>query len=185
MSTVPALEVTDKRVPQEFEQLFREHSQLIYRTAFGVTGNAEDAEDVLQTIFMRLIRRDWPPNLKNNPKAYLYRAAVNVSLNTIRDRRNLTLTNDPHVFEKSAQAAQSRENEEVRERLLTTLETMTESDSPAVEMLILRYVHNYSDADIAKMLGKSRGAIAVRLFRARARLRKLMRAAAGEKHEAK
>ena len=185
MSTVPALEVTDKRVPQEFEQLFREHSQLIYRTAFGVTGNAEDAEDVLQTIFMRLVRRDWPPNLKNNPKAYLYRAAVNVSLNTIRSRRNLTLTNDAEIFEKSVHAVQSRESGEVRERLLTTLETMAETDSSAVELLILRYVHDYSDADIAKMMGKSRTTIAVRLFRARARLKKLMRQTAGEKHEAK
>lgn len=185
MSTVPALDVTDKRAPQEFEQLFREHSSLVYRTAFGVTGNAEDAEDVLQTIFMRLVRLGWPPNLKHNPKAYLYRAAVNMSLNTIRSRRRLTLTNDAEIFEKSVLAVQSRETAEIRERLLATLERMAESDSAAVEMLILRYVHNYSDAEIAKMMGKSRTTIAVRLFRARARLRKLMRAAAGEKHEAK
>src|SRR6185436_4808410 len=183
MSSIPALDVTDKRVPQEFEQLFREHSSLVYRTAFGVTGSAEDAEDVLQTIFMRLVRRDWPPNLRNHPKAYLYRAAVNVSLNVIRSRRNLTLTNDVEIFERSAHAVQSRETTEIRERLLTTLEILADEDSSAVELLILRYVHNYSDADIAKMMGKSRTTIAVRLFRARARLKKLMRATAGEKHE--
>jgi RNA polymerase sigma-70 factor, ECF subfamily len=181
MSTVPALEVAKKRLAAEFEQIFLEHSQLVYRTAYGVTGTAEDAEDVLQTIFMRLIRHDFPPNLKNNPKAYLYRAAVNVSLNTIRGRRRLTLTDDVRTFERSASAAQSRDADEVRNRLLDTLDVMAESDSAAVEMLILRYVHNYSDADIAKMMGKSRGAIALRLFRARARLKKLMGRSAGEK----
>jgi RNA polymerase sigma-70 factor (ECF subfamily) len=175
MSTISALAVTDKQVTQEFEQMFREHSQLVYRTAYGVTGNADDAEDVLQTIFLRLLRRDVPPALKNNPRAYLYRAAVNLSLNTIRSRKHRTLTGDPDTFEASLHAARSRSVGEVRERLLATLELMSESDSAAVEILILRYVHNYSDADIAKMLGKSRGAIAVRLFRARARLRKLLR----------
>ena len=173
MSIVPALEVAKKRLTAEFEQIFLEHSQLVYRTAFGVTGNAEDAEDVLQTIFMRLLRHDLPPNLKNNPKAYLCRAAVNVSLNTIRGRR-LTLTDDVRVLERSACAAGPSDVDVVRTRLLDVLDAMSESDSAGVEMLILRYVHNYSDADIAKMMGKSRGAIALRLFRARARLKKLM-----------
>jgi DNA-directed RNA polymerase specialized sigma24 family protein len=50
-----------------------------------------------------------------------------------------------------------------------------------VEMLILRYEHNYSDAEIGKLLGKSRGVIAVTLYRARARLKKLVRASSGEK----
>jgi len=43
--------------------------------------------------------------------------------------------------------------------------------------VILGYVHDKSDAAIAKLLGTSRGTIAVSLYRSRARLRKLMRAA--------
>jgi RNA polymerase sigma-70 factor (ECF subfamily) len=168
MSRVPALEVTEKRLSPEFEQLFREHSQLVYRTAYGVTASAEDAEDVLQTIFLRLLRRDWPPHLQSNPKAYLYRAAVNVSLNTLRSRRRLELTGDMALFER---ASEIPPDVDVRERLLATLETMDEADA---ELLILRYVHDYSDAEIARTMGKSRGTIAVRLFRARARLKKMM-----------
>jgi RNA polymerase sigma-70 factor (ECF subfamily) len=183
MSTVPALDVNTNPLTQEFEQIFREHSQLVYRTAFGVTGNAEDAEDVLQTIFMRLMRHGMPPNLQNNPKAYLYRAAVNVSLSTIRSRWRRVMTDDLEGLANSENAALSRDMGDIRERLLATLDVMTKTDSAAVEMLILRYVHNYSDADIAKTLGKTRGSVAVRLFRARARLKKLMRAVLGENHE--
>jgi RNA polymerase sigma factor (sigma-70 family) len=172
MST-PAMEVADKRVTKEFEDLFREHSRLVYRTAYGVTASAEDAEDVLQTIFMRLLNREWPPNLVNNSKAYLYRAAVNLSLNTLRSRRRVEFTNDVKVFEKSLCVATPAASE-IRERLLEALEVMTESDAAAIELLILRYVHDYSDADIARTMGKSRTVIAVRLFRARARLKKLM-----------
>ncbi len=43
--------------PRELEKLFHEHNALIFRTAYRVTGSAEDAEDVLQTVFLRLARR--------------------------------------------------------------------------------------------------------------------------------
>jgi hypothetical protein len=42
MSTLSALEVVDKHLSEDFEQLFRQYSQFVYRTAYGVTGNAED-----------------------------------------------------------------------------------------------------------------------------------------------
>ena len=51
---------------------------------------------------------------------------------------------------------------------------MAQLNPRAVEMLILRYEHDYNDAEIAKMLGTSRGAVAVTLYRARARLKKLL-----------
>jgi RNA polymerase sigma factor (sigma-70 family) len=51
---------------------------------------------------------------------------------------------------------------------------MSQLHPGAVEMLVLRYEHGYSDAEIAKLLGKSRGVVAVGLYRARAKLRKLL-----------
>jgi len=175
MSTLAAPKVNDKQSSQEFEQLFRAHSQFVYRTAYGVTGNAEDAEDVLQTIFLRLVRREVPPNLRSNPKAYLYRAAVNVSLSVIRSRRLQLALDDPESVDCSVYTTRAREDWKVRDQLLAALETIARSDSQAVELLILRYVHGWSDSEIAKMFGKARTTIAVRLFRARARLKKLIR----------
>jgi RNA polymerase sigma factor (sigma-70 family) len=58
---------------------------------------------------------------------------------------------------------------------------MTKLRPRAVEILVLHYEHNYSDAEIAKMLGTSRGTVAVSLFRSRARLKKLLSAGSGEK----
>ena len=39
------------------EELFIEHYDLVYRIAYRVTGNATDAEDVLQTLFMRMVKK--------------------------------------------------------------------------------------------------------------------------------
>ena len=51
-------------VPEDFERMFQEYHGLVYRAAYRITGNAEDAEDVLQTLFLRLLRRDTPPNFQ-------------------------------------------------------------------------------------------------------------------------
>jgi RNA polymerase sigma-70 factor, ECF subfamily len=177
MSSVMLPGATRHSVTQEFDQIFRDHHQLVYRTAYGVTGNAEDAEDVLQTIFLRLLRRELPPDLQKNPKAYLYRAAVNVSLNAIRLRRRQVLTDQPERFEAAVDSSESATLEELHDVLYQAIAKL---DPDAAQILILRYVHKYSDAEIANLLGKSRTVIAVRLFRSRARLKKLIRASQGE-----
>jgi RNA polymerase sigma-70 factor (ECF subfamily) len=98
MLTAAKLDNTRTPLTQEFEDLFREHYQLVYRTACVVTGSPEDAEDVLQTIFLRLLRRAVPLDLHENPKGYFYRAAINLSLNTIRLRSKHVLMGDAEIF---------------------------------------------------------------------------------------
>jgi RNA polymerase sigma factor (sigma-70 family) len=55
------------------------------------------------------------------------------------------------------------------------MDAIAQLNPSVVEILILRYAHDYTDAQIAQMLRKSRGTIAVTLYRARVRLKKLMR----------
>jgi RNA polymerase sigma-70 factor (ECF subfamily) len=173
MSTVLRASET---VAPEFEEIFREHCQLVYRTAYTVTGNHQDAEDVLQNIFVKLLEREQSPDLETNPKGYLYRAAVNMSLKTIRTRKRQRLTDGVEELEAPRPAPETGSDEAMRRSLR---EAIAKLRPRAVEILILRYEHGYSDAEIAKMLGRSRGVIAVTLYRARARLKKLLRASSG------
>jgi len=159
-------------LPSDFEALFREHYQLVYRTAYGITGSTQDAEDVLQTVFLKLLRRATPPDMRRNPKGYLYRAAVNLSLDTLQRRRKLVLVDDASL-DLPVEPAQGGRDDQTRQRVS---EALAQLNSRAVEMLILRYEHDYTDAEIAGILGTSRGVVAVTLFRARARLKKLLRA---------
>src|SRR4030042_683880 len=66
-------------------RLFEEHHSLVYRAAYRITGSASDAEDVLQTVFVRLTRSGDAERL-DNPAAYLRRAAVNAALDLLRRR---------------------------------------------------------------------------------------------------
>jgi RNA polymerase sigma factor (sigma-70 family) len=70
------------------------------------------------------------------------------------------------------------DSEEVIHRKL--FEAIAELPPQSAEIVILRYMHDYSDVDIAKLLGKSRVTIAVRLHRARVQLKKILRSSLGE-----
>jgi RNA polymerase sigma-70 factor (ECF subfamily) len=163
---------SDTQVIRDLESIFRVHYRMTYRTAYAITGKSEDAEDVVQTIFMRLLRRELAPDLTQKPAAYLYRAAVNLSLNTIRGRKRSIVHGVSDLPETQPALSESDSAEEIHRRLY---EAVAELTPESAHILILRYVHGYSDAEIAKLLGKSRGTIAVSLYRSRARLRKLMR----------
>ena len=158
---------------EELAGLFRDHHKAIFRIAYRITGSRSDAEDVLQTIFLRLTpnRRDLTPN----PEGYLHRAAVNASLDLIRRRTRANFVAlDVIDFNKEAKlAARSPENDfadiELRELIRHAVAKL---EGRAATAFALRYFEGYDNARIAQVLGTSQMVIAVTLHRARTRLRK-------------
>ncbi|MGE5322559.1 MAG: RNA polymerase sigma factor, partial [Actinomycetota bacterium] len=69
------------------EQIFIRHKDLIFRAAYRITGNSSDAEDVLQTVFLRLVRHE-DVAVISNLAAYLHRSAVNAALDLLRTRKD-------------------------------------------------------------------------------------------------
>jgi RNA polymerase sigma-70 factor (ECF subfamily) len=176
MSTLTAHRDKSELRERELEGVFREHYPMLYRTAYSILNSSADAEDVPQTIFLRLLRTGVPPGV-GNIKGYLYRSAVNLSLNVLRSRRREILTDDADCREALVDTSESASAEERHRRLTVAIAELTPE---AAQVVILRYVHDYSEAQIAKLLGTSRGVIAMKLFRARARLKKLMVKSSGE-----
>jgi RNA polymerase sigma-70 factor (ECF subfamily) len=178
MSTVTAPDSLQSVSVPDFARIYREHASFIYRTAYGVTGSREDAEDILQAVFLRLMSGEFPPDFQKNPKGYLYRAAVNRSLDVIETgRRRPQLLKTAPVIETSTSPDDPCVQEERHRRLYEAIAKLSPKQA---EVVALRYLHDLSDGEIAKMLAASRTAIAVRLFRARARLKKLIRKSPGE-----
>ena len=177
MSTVAMPQKPNTTLPEEFERLYREHATFVYRTAFRITRNAEESEDILQTIFLRLLKRETSPDLQKRPRAYFYRAAVNAALDAIQLRKNRSGLADVREIEATLHTSDSSSREKLHHQLHKAI---AELNPASAEILILRYMHNQSDAEIAKMLGTSRGVIAVTLYRSRARLKKLIRQFQGD-----
>lgn len=176
MSPVAAFHRAPQPLADELDEVFREHSRLVYRTAYSVTASAQDAEDIVQTLFVQLLRRGLPPDFRKNPKGYLYRSAINLALNAVKSRRRRQSLVDAarrHApTDPSVAAAGSEPETDLQRRLVAAIAQL---NPRAVEMLVLRYEHDASEAEIGRLLGTSRAVVAVTLFRARARLKKLLR----------
>jgi RNA polymerase sigma-70 factor (ECF subfamily) len=157
------------QLSQELERIFDQHYELIYRTAFSLTGSGADAEDIVQTIFVRLLCRALPLELSTTPERYLYRAAFNLSLNTIRDKKRQVLTGNMAAFDTGHSPDEAHAQHLLDQRLHEAIAALNPA---AAQIVILRYVHNYRLSDIAQMLGTTRGTVAVSLFRARVSLKK-------------
>ena len=164
-----------RQTPEDLEAVFREYAPMIYRTARMVTGSPEVAEDVVQTIFLRLLRGEFTSKLQGNPRGYLHQAAVNLSLDVLRRRRRRTFIHDVDTLVAPDPGSGDRLAHQQLDAALAELEP------DAVHILTLRYVHGYKLTEIARLLGTSRGAIALRFFRVRQRLKKLLAVAHGEK----
>lgn len=71
------------------EWLFREHFQYLCRVVYRVLPQKETVEDLVQEVFYELWRKRDGFQFRGSPRAYLRRAAINRTLNFIRDRRLL------------------------------------------------------------------------------------------------
>ena|SRR5438128_6807974 len=174
MSTAPSPDATTDVPDKQIEEIFRNTWKLIHRTAYRYTSSWEDAENVLQTIFVRLMSGPLPEGVRQNPKAYLYRAAVNEALHVIQWRKRQKTKPFPEDFEplEIAQYAKgSRLYEKAKERLYDALEELEPEEA---ELLEKRYTFGYTESEIASQLGVPRGTIAARLSRIRAKVKKLL-----------
>ncbi len=159
------------------EGLFERHHDRVFRTAHRVTGSAADAEDVLQTVFLRVARGQESAAAAENQQAYFARAAINASLDLLRGRsRSKALSIEDvenrasvSAFVSKHDPAKYQEDRELRELLI---EALSRLGPTAAQMFALRYFEGLDNGEIARVMRTSPLVVGVTLHRARARLRK-------------
>ena len=156
---------------QDFEALFSKYRQLAYRGAYSVIGNKRDAEDALQSLFLKLIDQGFSEDSVRDPAGYLYRAAANEARQMYRARKRRNHTENDVELLKDPATDRHRGEEAMREQLL---DAMAQLEPEQADILLLWFERGYSDAEIAGLLGKTRGAVAMMLHRAKQRLKELM-----------
>lgn len=157
----------------ELEAVFRAHHTRVLQAAYRVTGSMADAEDVAQSVFLRLARGDIDPRRITHLASYLQRCTVNAALDLLRSRRNRETVPVEAADTLSAPAAVSPErvlsSSEIRDQLRRALADL----HPRVaEMFTLRYLEGLDNREIARLTDTSQAVVAVTLFRARAQLKK-------------
>ena len=165
---------------EAFEELVNRYERKIYRLGLNITGNREDAEDVLQEAFMKAFKHLQSFREGSRFYTWLVRIAVNEGLMKLRKRRS----------DRSVQMEDSTDDEgrvmtrefidwgpspeeqyattELEEILKRAVETLPENFRT---VFMLRDVEKLSTEETAEVLEISLGAVKARLFRARLRLR--------------
>jgi len=141
---------------EAIEKLFREESAKLWRSLFLHTGDREVARDSVAEAFAQLLGRGEDVR---DPKAWVWRASFRIA------RGQMTSQPVP-VARPSAY-----EPPEPIADLVNALRAISATQRQA---LVLHYIADMSMADVARVLGTSRSAVGVHLFRGRRRLRELM-----------
>jgi RNA polymerase sigma-70 factor (ECF subfamily) len=170
----------DSSVP--VRELFEEHHRVVVQAAYRITGNAEDAEDVLQTVFVRLLKRNQLPDLLDKPRSYLRRAAVNAALDIVRAKKSsrripLESVEDFLPQQEESHPDEIRSRTELRQWLRGALGRI---HARAAEIFVLKYFEGYTNQEIAGLIGTSPGTISVTLHRTRNKLQREIQSFLGE-----
>src|SRR5947209_6479182 len=138
---------SDDRLHQWLDGLFRQHSKFVYQIAYTLTGSCQDADDVVQDVFLRLSRNGIPAGIRQNPRAYLCRTASNQGLDALRKRKSERLAGESiDSLEIAVRSPDSYDDRIERIRL-----AMTQMKPRFVELLNLFYMQGRSCAEIAEI----------------------------------
>ena len=153
--------------PPQFQDLYHQYSDVVYLTAFRVTGNSADAEDVLQTVFLRILKQEDRFEVSSSSEAYFRRAATNASIDVLRRRTWRAETPLDGVIPQLA----SESTALLKERLRQALSRLDPEDA---ELFVLKYLEGFSGEELAQQFGIERATVGSRLFRIRQTLREVI-----------
>jgi RNA polymerase sigma-70 factor (ECF subfamily) len=156
---------------EAFCELFERYKNLVYRTAYLMLNDPDEADEVLQEVFVSMLHslKTYQPE-KSAFSTWLHRVTINRCLNWKRSLNLRALLHQPFdFFQKSGASSQvmAEDKESVRQalrRLSASLRTV----------IILRYYHDLSYTEIADILNVPDGTVKSRINLAHKKLRELL-----------
>ena len=146
-----------------FTELYERHYEMVFRAALRITGRPADAEDVLQTVFLRVLARSGEVAEVAQPSAYFRRAAVNAAVDVLRRRE----VHAESTYDELAPHAAVHPPLLLKERLRRAIAAVEPDEA---SLFLLRHVEGLSIDELAGIFRIEKNNVAVRLHRIRHRL---------------
>jgi RNA polymerase sigma-70 factor, ECF subfamily len=165
-----------------FGLLVRRHQRRIFRVAFHMVRSGAEAEDVTQETFVRAYQAIGRFDGRSEPFTWLYRIAVNLSLNALRSRkptRSAAAPDDPRMEALLAELrpgqardpAAAAQHKQLAAALCEGVDSLSETLRTT---LILVCIDGLAHEDVGKVLGCPEGTVAWRVHEARRKLREYL-----------
>ncbi len=160
------------------KEIFDQYHRKVYRIAYGVVRQREEALDIVQEVFIKLYRSIRNFESKSKFYTYLYRMAMNTAIDHSRKikKSHLLSLDGMEGFQPSDGAEKRPDNilihKELEERVKGALEKLPHDQKMA---LIFREMEGLSYEEMAETMGCSIGTVMSRLHYARKRIRELLK----------
>jgi RNA polymerase sigma-70 factor (ECF subfamily) len=159
------------------EELYRRHSSRLYNTAYRMAGNAADADDLLQEIFLQVFRRLGSFRGESALGTWMYRVAVNCCLDHVRSKagqqqKTTAFLDDLDTAEPAAPGSWRPDTVLDRMELERAIAKLPSSYRAA---FVLYDVEGRDHHEVGDMLGIAVGTSKSLVHKARRRLRTLLR----------
>jgi RNA polymerase sigma-70 factor (ECF subfamily) len=160
---------------EALEQLYLLHFDRIYSYLHMSVGNRHDAEDLTTQTFLKMLEAIGRFRWRSVPfSAWLFRIAHNVAMDHFRATRRIQL--EEEVPERRDSVESSAEEEAMESIGRASMFELIERLSPdQQQVLTLKFVFNFSNAEVGAILGKTEGAIKSLQHRALASLHRQLR----------
>ena len=165
------------------EMLVRQYETGVFRLALSIVGDQGEANEITQETFITALRSLPSYQEKNSFKAWLYTIALNHSRSHLRKRKTLerlrrTLTT---IFQVETQKQVSPEEAVIQnDKEAQIWSSLNQLDERHRIVLVLRYFHELSIAEISEILSINEGTVHSRLHNAREKLRNGLKHLHGE-----
>jgi RNA polymerase sigma factor (sigma-70 family) len=158
-------------VAPTWEQVVRDHSARVYRLAYRLSGNPQDAEDLTQETFVRVFRSlaDFSPGTF---EGWLHRITTNLFLDMVRRRQRIRFDALPEDTERLPGTAPSPEQVYADTHLDPQIQAALDALSPEFRVaVVLCDIEGLTYEEIAATLGIKLGTVRSRIHRGRVQLR--------------
>ena len=167
------LNVTQTFTKQSLEEMYEDHSPGIFRYAYRLLGDQDLAEECVSESFSRFlqaVKRGKEP--RENSKAYLYRIAHNWITDYYRSKTPPSLPLDPELRSDPADEPHQVVSDEMElQQVRSALALLTPDQR---QVIMLKYLEEWENEEIAKALNKPVGAVKSLQHRAIESLRRLL-----------
>ena len=165
------------------EELYLVHFDRIYSYLHMTVGNRHDAEDLTTQTFLRMLESIGKFRFQAAPfSAWLFRIAHNLSMDHFRANRRWQPQEDvPEPFDSAERSAEDEAFQSIgRQSMLTLIESLSQEQQ---QVLTLKFVFNFSNAEAATILDKTEGAVKSLQHRALVSLQKQVAGATPDKEQ--